>query len=335
MIFQDHVLWPNPSAPAEKVVGSKVDLTQVDQSEMLRKEFLNKVGNRWPVVIKFHPRKIKSIPDPDAPGQVRIERPPEYNVTLEWTATGMDGRRHTYTYCENYDIDPEKKKNKYFPTVISLDGGYREFQKKDLEFLMWLYLCFPNLEGGKNESKSLNDIVFDLPWLDKMEKDNFNSLYSEVLALISNPKFSKPMPELRKLLTAYFVPNVDKMEDFEVREALTTKATEGKNNAEKVESMKLFLDRGDNTEFLRSRFLCQKAIEIGMIKYDPKRRTFNMIMDGRPIDPPLCVIAPDEGARKEAKLADAMVGLHPDDLKLIENTLSQLEKDKSKKDKED
>lgn len=322
MIFQDHVLWQD----ADKYS---------DHFNQLKKRLADAIGNRWPVSIKFHPSKVKSIPDADAVGGYRIEKPPEYNITLEWAAKGLDGKKHVYTYCDNYDPDPVTKKNKYYPVVKTLPGGSGTFTIDDLEFVMWLFLAFPKLQGGMNEDKNPNDIVFDLPHLESKRANEYKTLYAEILVAITNRKLGMPMDELRRMLTSYFVPKVENMEDYEVMNAMEVKATEGTTEEQKVASMKLFLQRSNNTEGLRVRYLCQKALEHdpAVIIWIPTRMAYCMVVDGKPMDPPLCIVNPGENGLQ--KLHEVMGAHHQDELKLIETFLEPGgKKSKAKKDEE-
>lgn len=280
MIFQDHVQWPAIGDPKQEADFNK-----------LKAELNEAIGNRWPVTIKYHPNLIQLIPDSDEPSGYRIEKPAEKRIKLQWTAKGLDGKNHVYTYCDNYDPDPLTKKNVYTPNAIGIDGT-RAFSKDDIELVMFLYLAYPTLEGGKNYVSGSIGLVFDLPHVEKQKSNEYKTMYGKVLTLITNRESGMSMDNLRKMLSSYFVSNVDKMEEYEVTDLMEKKATEGDTTAKKMESMKLFLFREGNPEGMRVRWICQRAIEKGFIEYNPTRHVWNMIEDKMPIDPPLCKVTP-------------------------------------------
>lgn len=324
MIFQDHVQWPSTEEEKKHYNSLLADFTKAMGGKI-----------KWPVTVMFHPKRVKQIPDSEEVGGYRIEKPAGMRVILEATATGFDKRKHVFTYCDNYDPDPVTKKNKYIPRAINIDGA-KICSEEEIEFLLWLFLAYPGIKGGKNEDPSKECLVFDLPLLDKQKANAFDSMYSEVLTLITNRKMGLPMADIRKMLTSYFVPNVDDMEDVEVMDEMKKKATEGATNEQKIESMKLFLFRNGNAEGLRVRWLCQKGLEEQLIKFMDKGRTFNMIIDGKPIDPPICKVQPNQD--KFQTLHETMGGVpeNKDYLLMIENYLNAKAGDKkAKKDKEE
>jgi hypothetical protein len=305
MIFKDHVQWPSQS--------------EADQKEfaMLKKELQDKIGRRWPVSLKWHPSKVKRITDTDAIGGYRIEKPPESLVDLQWTALGVDKMPHVWTYCDNYEPDPITKKNKYYPTSRPF-SGYETFPEEKLELVLWMFIAYPNLQGGRNESKSQNEIVFDLPYLDKIKSNEYDTLYGQVLALITNPQFGKPIDELKVMLTSYFVPGVEKMEDYEVRSELKRKAIEGSTPDKQMESMKLFLSRDQNAEGTKVRFLCQKAIEAGLIKYVSKRNVWVTVEGGQDKDV-ICKVQPEQINEKDQHLFETMAArITPENRELLQ-----------------
>lgn len=305
MIFKDHVQWPSQN--------------EADQKEfaLLKKEFNDKIGRRWPVSLKWHPSKVKRISDSEAPGGYRIEKPPETLIDLQWTAVGVDKMPHVWTYCENYEPDPLTKKNKYYPLSRPFPG-YETFPEEKFEFLLWLYIAYPNLEGGRNESKGPDDIVFDLPHIEKMKSAEYDSLYSQVSMIISHPQYGKPIDELKMMLTSYFVPKVDGMEDFEVRAELKKKATEGSTPEKQMESMRLFLSRDKNSDGTKVRFLCQKAIEAGLIEYISPRKLWVSIAGGKE-DKVLCKLQPDQITEKNQHLFETMAArVTPDHAELLQ-----------------
>ena len=242
---------------------------------------------------------------------------------MTWVAKGIgkDDRKHIWTYCENYvPNDSNKQLNKYSPTTKDLlnGGGVDSFGKDDKEFLMWMFLAEPNLEGGKGATGSKNFLVFDLPHIDKKKTDEFDSLMSEVALIINHPQFGKPIDELKMMLTSYFVPKVSEMADFEVRAELKKKATEGATQEKQMESMKLFLSRDKNSEGTKVRFLCQKAIEAGLIQYISPRKLWVSIAGGKE-DKVLCKLQPDQITEKNQHLFETMAArVTPDHAELLQ-----------------
>jgi hypothetical protein len=333
MIFKDHVQWPSnkPVSEEEKKRGI---LSELEEYALLEKELEEKIGHRWPATIKWHPSRITKIEDKETIGGFRLERPPFYPMTLSWVAKGIgkDDRKHTWTYCDDYIPNSTNKElNQYLPTTRDLSGDDM-FTKDGIvfskELLMWMFLAEPNLEGGKNKTNSRNFMVFDLPHLDKQKSDDYNRILSEVMMQISNPKYGLPIAALRKMLTSYFVDNVDTMEEYEVRDTMHRKATEGANQADQIANMKIFLSRVDNPEGLRVRWLCKKALDAKMIVWSEKRRTYNLVMDGQEVTPPLCVVRPDQDRLQT--LHEVMGGIQENKeyLKMIELFIEGKAKDK-------
>lgn len=306
MIFEDHKQWPVGPITIKTSKGEKT-LTEAEQIETLLKKLRDKVGDKWPVNVKFHSSRVKLVDDPDQPSGKRLETPPSALITHEWSAIGLDGKSHIYTYCEYYNYDPIQKKNIYTPAFTELPGGYGTFYEKDQEFLIWMFLAFPNLEGGMNENSSPNIITFDLPHIERKKSVEFDTLYGEVLTLITNRKLGLGETALRKLLTSYFVPNVDAMDENDIMDFMKREAIKGNNQQEQIESMKKFLARNSNSETLKIAWLCQRAIEKGFIVWDYKRNTWNKVFDGKPVEPPICVVKPNED-RNQA-LRDIMFAL--------------------------
>lgn len=324
MIFKDHVQWPS-NKPVSEEEKKKGVLSDLEEYALLEKELEEKIGHRWPVTIKWHPSKITRVRDNDEanPTGVRYEHPPFYSVRLTWVARGIgkDDRKHIWTYCENYvPNESNKQLNKYSPTTKDLlnGSGVDTFGKDDKEFLMWLLLAEPNLEGGKGATGSKNFLAFDLPHIDKKKNDEFDSLMSQVTMLINHPQYGKPIDELKMMLTSYFVPKVDGMEDFEVRAELKKKATEGSTPEKQMESMKLFLSRDKNSDGTKVRFLCQKAIEAGLIEYISPRKLWVSIAGGKE-DKVLCKLQPDQITEKNQHLFETMAArVTPDHAELLQ-----------------
>lgn len=335
MIFKDHVQWPSnkPVSEEEKKRGI---LSEMDEYALLEKDLEEKIGKRWPVRIKWHPSRITKIEDKDAPGGIRLEHPPFYPMTLSWVAKGLgkDERKHTWTYCDDYIPNSTNKElNQYLPTTKDLSGD--DMFTKDgavfsKELLMWMFLAEPNLEGGKNKTNSRNFMVFDLPHVEKKKSDEYDQILTDVMSNISSSKLAIPMVEMRKMLTSYFVDNVDTMEDYEVRDAMKKKATEGATQEEQIANMKIFISRLGNPDGLRVRWLCKKALDAGLIVWNQKNQTYKLAWNDKEAATLLCTIQP--GQDRLQKLHETMGGVpeFKEYLTMIENFLKQTEKDKAK-----
>jgi hypothetical protein len=138
------------------------------------------------------------------------------------------------------------------------------------------------------------------------------------------------MADLKKMLSSYFVPGVEKMEDYEVINKMKSIATAGFTRKDKMETMRLFLDRCDNQEGIRVRFTCQKAIEAGYLVFESKRGAWYLTQDGKPVDPPIAVVKPNERSQKEQILFEIMAATRMKDVELLEVALGLVEEKKPK-----
>lgn len=293
MIFKDHVQWPGNDENAKKEYDFVVDkLTEA-------------AGGRFPIKLVWDKSRVTKNPKSPIPN-----KPAPMPIFLNWPAPGIGAvgskqekeaeraKKHIWVYADNFTPGQTVYANTYVPNAKSF-SGYMSFEKDNIEFLVYLFIAYPQLNGGLNSKEgSQNEIQFDTPHVEMKKNIEYDKLLTSAKRLIQDREFGLPIEKVRSMLTSYFVPDVDKMEDWEV-EAKMTAIVEAKDkkDAEKLAVVKLFIARNGDEEGVRARFLIQKAIEKKLLEFDaaPTKRYWHLIVEGKRLsEGPICKVPIDQ-----------------------------------------
>lgn len=306
--------------------GVQFELTEAQKKE------LKEVIGRFPVTVKWCSHKITPSRNPGK--RSMPDKPPAMGIVTNWKVTEKDKSSSVFQYAENFDVHPETGRiTKYYPVMKEFSGDMT-YNENDLEWVWFLWYCCPFFKEGRNANPNANEkdflIQFHLPAREKSKSIAFDTKLTKAKMLILDPDTGMNEEELRKMLTAYFYPNVEDLTIDQVKDALILRIQQGKNDKEKLESIEKFLMFQGNEEAVNMKFLVQKAIDKGLLEYESKRRTWYMMIDGKRYDPPVCQ-APLNSEPKQY-LYEVFTGPGKDTYEMLKVTLSPK---KAKKEKAD
>jgi hypothetical protein len=257
-----------------------------------QKEDLLAVVGEFPVKITWCDHKIRKHPLNTLP-----DKPPAMGIKTAWT-TAIEAKnkkdvaeKAVFQYAESYDVDPDKKINIYSPASIEFPG-YKEYLETDIEWVWFLWYCFPFLEGGHNADPKTSkfEIKFSLPKKEKAKNIAIKTKLNKAEMLILDRDAGLPEARLREILTGYFFPNVDRLNLVEVQTALIEHIQRGKTDKEKMDNVEHFISLVGNENAIHIRFNTQRAIDNGLIQYDSGKRRYYMMVEGKRWDEPICTV---------------------------------------------
>lgn len=306
---------------------------QFELSSEQKKELKEVIG-KFPVTIKWCPHKITPSRNPGK--RSMPDKPPAGGIVTSWKVTEKNGSSSVFQYAENFDVHPETGRiTKYYPVSKEFNGDMT-FNENDIEWVWFLWYCYPFFREGRNAKPGASDkdflMEFHLPAREKAKSIAFDTKLTKAKMLILDPDTGMSDDELRRMLTAYFFPNVESLTIDQVKDALILRIQQGRNDKEKLESIEKFLMLQGNEEAVNMKFIVQKAIDKGMLEYDSKRRTWYMIIEGKRYDPPICQ-APINSEPKQY-LYEVFTGPGKDTYEMLKITFSP-SKGKGKKAKDE
>ncbi len=257
---------------------------QFDLSAEQRKELMEVIG-KFPVTVQWMPHKIRPNKNNKLP-----DKPPAMGIRTQWTVTDKKGNKAVYQYAENYTVDPTTKVKVFDPIMVPFPG-YSQYQEKDIEWVWFLWHCFPSIKDGYNSNAATKDeIMFYLPAKEKAKTIAYETKLTKAKMLILDPDAGLGEDELRKLLTAYFFSNVSELTFDQVKDALMTHIQRGKDEVERLNNIQHFISLHGNDEAIEMRFITQQAIEKELIKYHSGKRLYYLMVEGKILEPPLCQV---------------------------------------------
>jgi hypothetical protein len=301
-------------------------------SKEQKKELLEVIGE-FPVTVKWCDHKIRKHPLNKIPDQ-----PPAMGIKTAWTVTikaknkTEASEKAVFQYAESYDVDPDKKINIYTPASVEF-SGFRIYEEIDIEWVWFLWYCFPLLEGGYNANPKTSkfEIKFHLPRKEKAKSMAIRTKFNKAEGLILGDA-ALPEERLRELLTGYFIPGVDNMTLVEVQDALINHIQRGKTDKEKMDNVDHFISLTGNEKAIYIRFCTQRAIDKKLVEYDSHKRQYYMIVEGKRWDEPICTVPANDNPSQY--LFEILASpIKADVFQMIEVALKSMDKEKSKKDK--
>ncbi len=253
-----------------------------------RKEFMKAIGGKFPVTVQYVPEKVRKNPKNRIPDQPSM-------VIIGLTRTVADGNsRAIYTYADSFDVDPVTKRNIYNPTTIEFTGSRTFNSDTDIDLLWFLWYCHPGFRGGKNNAgeSHLDEIEFNLPHLKRLENVEYEEKLFEAKQLILS-KTALPEADLKTAAKAFFIDGVDDMNTVDVKDALLRQLQGGTNIRQKLDRIEQFMAIANSPESLRVRSIIQSALESKLIQWEPVRRAWMKLEEGKLVEPPIIIVPAD------------------------------------------
>lgn len=192
------------------------------------------------------------------------DKPNSISFPLEALVKTSSGSE-TWRYAENRYVDA-KGKVVFTPHKLHINGTM-VLGETDMELIYFLYAKCPYIEGGKNFQGRAKAVFEDL--IGKAEeKASREEQEATLKALIYSSKVGLPEKKLREVAKAYFIPGVDEMTFAQVKIAMEQSVRASRGGVE------TFLVMAEGGDVIEVRAMLQSAIDRGLIKYDPNRKTW-------------------------------------------------------------
>jgi hypothetical protein len=238
---------------------------------------------KFPVKIVYPPERI-------VPSRLKHNRKPDKPTSMSFDLRAVvktPNGAETWRYAENVLTDGMGKK-KYMPKKFRFDGA-RHLTRNDIELIYFLLRKSEYCQGGDNQGRMVKFMFEDLV-TEAEKKAASKKIEAKISGLLFGEDFGLPEEKLRLIAKAYFINNIDKMALAQVKNALDNKIHETKDGPDK------FFDMVNAEDEIKTRVSIQKAMDMGLLKYDQMKKIWYWQVAGEKGITTICKVPPNKTA---------------------------------------
>ena len=243
--------------------------------ELVEKHFHGK----FPVKVTYPPErivpsKLKHNRLPDKPNSISFD----YKATVK-TKQGVE----IWRYAENIIVD-ERGVKKYVPKKF-LYFGARFLERNDIELIYFLLRKSEYCKGGDNEGPMVKFMFEDLV-TEAEKKAVRQEIEAKIGLLLYNKDYGLPEVKIRAVAKAYQMTGIDDLTLSQVKVLLNDRIHSSKEGPDE------FFRMVEEDDEIKVRMSITKAMEMGILKYDDKRKNWFWQAAGEKGTTPICKTPP-------------------------------------------
>uniref|UniRef100_A0A6M3ILK0 Uncharacterized protein n=1 Tax=viral metagenome TaxID=1070528 RepID=A0A6M3ILK0_9ZZZZ len=236
--------------------------------------------NKFPVRVVYPQGRI-------VPSRLKHNRLPDKPNSISFDLRSIvktDKGSETWRYADSVVTD-NKGIKRFTPKKFQFKGT-RFLDRNDIELIFFLLKKSEYCFKGDNQGRMVKFMFEDL--VSEAEKKAEKKTLEIRIGTLLFGELALSEEKLRNLAKAYFIPGVDNLTLPQVRIVIDNKIHETQEGPDK------FFDMVDADEEIRKRVSIQKAVDMGVLKYDTEKQVWHWQTKGDKGITQICKVPPNK-----------------------------------------